>query len=253
MHELTCPSGLRGVLRGMKVKDEQLFADQKLIKSGQLITRLLEMCWMQTNDPGPYDVSGSAGKVFWGPALSSDRTFAIIQLRIASYGPEYEFRVTCSSCRHHYAWGVNLAELNVLPVSDLGRQCAKTSTPVPITLRDGRIAKCRPLTGDDEQFFNSLGPDEESKMLTNHLSRRIVELDGKTAWFDIVSLVEDMESAVADGLWDATDELEGGVETTFDVECPKCHNLQAVVLPFEAGFFSSRKRFARTGKKSGSR
>jgi hypothetical protein len=248
-HEITCPSGLRGVIRGMKVKDEQLFTDRKLTKTGQVITRILESCWVQTDDPGPYDLQ--SGKMLWGSALSSDRTHALIQLRIASYGKDYEFRVMCSGCQHNFGWGVELDKLDVIPVSDAGRQAAKAHTSFPITLKDGRIAKCRLLTGDDEMFFAGLGPEHESKVLTNHLARRIVELDGKTAWFDIVSLVEDMESMIADALLDATDEIEGGVKTDFDVECPKCHNVQSVVLPFEAGFFSSRKRFAPTGRKTG--
>lgn len=251
MHEITCPSGLRGVLRGMKVKDEQLFTDRKLTKSGQVITRLLDACWVETQDPGPYNLQG--GRMLWGSALSSDRTYTLLQLRIASHGPDYEFRVTCSNgvCQYAFGWGVDLSKFDIRPVSEAGRQAVKSGVPAQISLVDGRVAKCKLLTGDDEQFFASLGPEHENKMIINNLARRIVELDSKTGWLDIVALVEDMESKVADALLDATDDLEGGVETGFDVECPKCHSTQSMVLPFEPGFFSSRKRFAPTKKKAG--
>ena len=33
-HVITCPSGLTGSVRGMKVREERILADRKLAKSG---------------------------------------------------------------------------------------------------------------------------------------------------------------------------------------------------------------------------
>lgn len=243
MFEVTCPSGLRGSLRGMKVKDEQLFADRKLVKAGKVISSLLDACWVETQDPGPYKMANKA-RPDWDSVLSADRTFLLIQLRIASYGPNYDFRVTCGSCRHHFLWKVDLSKFEVVPVSEPGRQHVKTSEPLLVNLPDGRTVKCRLLTGSDEEFFGSLGAKDEAKTLTYHLARRIVEIDGQKHWREVLQIVEELEAKDADFLWNVTDDLEGGIDTQFDIECPSCFHPQQVILPFESGFFSTRKRFA---------
>jgi len=51
---ITCPSGLTGRVRGMKVREERVLADRKLAKSGGQIDELLAACWEQTLDVGPY-------------------------------------------------------------------------------------------------------------------------------------------------------------------------------------------------------
>jgi hypothetical protein len=245
MIEVTCPSGLQGRIRGMKVKDEQLFINRKLGVSGRVIAELLRSVWQETTDPGPYNFP--EGVVDWDQVLSSDRTYILIQLRIASYGADYEFRVTCGSCRKMFGWGVNLDDdIDVVPVSEQGLHAVKTGEPISVTLHDGRVAKCRLMRGEDDSFLATLGTKDEAKIMTYHLARRIVELDGRHRFKEIVALVEDMEAIVGDRLWDATDELEGGVETMFDVECPTCGNVQQVLLPFGAEFFSSRKRYVRS-------
>jgi len=243
MFEVTCPSGFQGVFRGMKVRDEQLFSDRKLAKSGRTISALLDACWLETKEQGPY-VIPTATRPDWDAMLLADRTYLIVQLRIGSYGENYDFRVTCGNCRNHFVWGVNLKELDVKPVSEAGKQHVKTGEPLLVDLPDGRKVKVKLLTGKDEEFIGKLSAKDEVKTLTYHLSRRLLEIDGKTRWEDIVKIVEDMETGVADHIWNVTDELEGGVDTSFDIECAECHRLQQVVLPFEAGFFSSRKRFA---------
>jgi hypothetical protein len=240
MSEITCPSGLRGVIRGLKVKDEQLFLDRKQAKQGHSITNLLNACWMETLDWGPYRPSDNG--LHWGGAISADRIHTLIQLRVKSYGASYTFRLTCGACQEHYPWTVNLNELPVTKVSDAGVQAYRSGQPYPVALPDGRTVSCRLLTGEDEAFLAKQGFKEAHRTLAMHLARRIVEIDGKTRYRDILDLVEDMEAPVADALWNETDAVEGGVDTSFDVECPGCANLQRVVVPFDAGFLSNRKQ-----------
>lgn len=42
---ITCPSGLTGRIRGMKVQEERVLADRKLAKSGGQMDELLSACW----------------------------------------------------------------------------------------------------------------------------------------------------------------------------------------------------------------
>lgn len=243
LFDVTCPSGFQAVFRSMKVRDEQLFTDRKLAKSGKTISALLSACWQETRDPGPYTLP-EGGKPDWDAMLVADRTHLLVQLRIGSYGAAYDFRVTCGSCVHHFIWSVDLGELAIHKVSEAGRQHTKTGEPLLMTLPDGRSVKIKLLTGEDEAFVGRVAAQDETKLLALHLARRITEIDGKTRWDDVLKVVEDMEAADADRIWNVIDELEGGVDTGFDLECPQCKRLQQVMLPFEGSFFSSRKRFA---------
>lgn len=49
---ITCPSGLSGRVRGMKVRGERVLADRKLAKNGGQIDELLGSCWEETFDKG---------------------------------------------------------------------------------------------------------------------------------------------------------------------------------------------------------
>lgn len=248
MIEVTCPSGLRGRIRGMKVKEEQLFANRKLMRSGGYIAELLKGCWLETLDVGPYTFESES--IDWNEVVSSDRTFLIIQVRIASHGADYEFEVHCSDCGERFGWHVNLEELDVAPVSTVGIEHIRTGRPVTVKYGDGKIAHCRLLRGSDEMFFVKNSTPSSGDLLIKHLARRITSIDGADKYRDVLKKVEDLEIAEADQLWDATDDLEGGVNTLFLIECPRCEGRQQVALPFESGFFSSRRRFVASRERS---
>ena len=122
---ITCPSGLSGRIRGMKVREERVLADRKLAKNGGQVDELLGACWEETLEAGPYDFgdttafdrrektgrerSESEGRhseggrkvIDWGQVLQGDRFYALLQIRALTYGPEYAFAVNCQSegCR----------------------------------------------------------------------------------------------------------------------------------------------------------
>jgi hypothetical protein len=56
---ITCPSGLSGRIRGIKVREERILADRKLAKSGGQLEQILAACWEETLDPsGDVQLSG---------------------------------------------------------------------------------------------------------------------------------------------------------------------------------------------------
>lgn len=85
---ITCPSGLTGRIRGMKVREERVLADRKLAKNGGQIDELLTACWEETLDAGPYTLPEGT-KLDWGKVLQGDRFFALLMVRALTYGPEY--------------------------------------------------------------------------------------------------------------------------------------------------------------------
>ena len=241
--EVSCPSGLRGIARGMKVREEQFFTDRKLVASGKVVTKLLSSCWIKTEEMGPYNFDGD---INWEKVMSVDRTAAIIQVRIASFGADYVFEVACRDCRKKYGWGLDLNDLPTEPVSEEAKDFIRTGEPYTIILPDGRHVMCRPLDGEDEVFFAKLGVKDESRLLTYNLAKKVIEMEGATAWRDILGKIEDLDLGDADFLWDEVDAKEGGIDIALDTECPHCGTEQRTMLPFDAAFFSSRKRFATT-------
>ena len=82
---ITCPSGLSGRIRGMKVREERVLADRRLAKSGGQVDELLAACWEETLDAGPYDFGEKP--IDWGFVLQGDRFYALLQIRALTYGP----------------------------------------------------------------------------------------------------------------------------------------------------------------------
>ena len=118
---ITCPSGLSGCIRGMKVREERILADRKLAKNGGQVDELLGACWEETLDPGPYDFGDKV--IDWGQVLQGDRFYALLQIRALTYGPEYAFAVNCQSdgCRARIEWELDLRELPCRPLSEESR------------------------------------------------------------------------------------------------------------------------------------
>ncbi|HMA92363.1 MAG TPA: hypothetical protein VKP30_06735, partial [Polyangiaceae bacterium] len=120
MTTIVCPSGLTGSIRGMKVREERILADRKLAKTGGQVEQILAACWLETIDSGPYAFGNSMD---FSRVLQGDRFFALIQIRILSYGPEYAFAVGCENrnCRARIEWELRLDDLPVRSLSEESR------------------------------------------------------------------------------------------------------------------------------------
>ncbi|MEE8573053.1 MAG: hypothetical protein V3T20_07300, partial [Gemmatimonadota bacterium] len=108
MLEIRLPSGLTGIIRKVKVKEENHLADRKLYRRGLVTDRILGACWLETRDPGPYQFQ--TDRVDWGAVLQGDRSRALLLLSAFTYGPEYPFRVKCEECDDPINWEINLLE-----------------------------------------------------------------------------------------------------------------------------------------------
>ena len=145
---ITCPSGLAGVVRGLKVREERILADRRLAKANAQLDELLRACWLETHDPGPY--SATEGRIDWDGVLQGDRFYALLMIRIATYGPEYAFGVSCAEerCRARFEWELDLRELQVRKLSDASRALFVAGNRFETTLPDAaRRVTFRLMTG----------------------------------------------------------------------------------------------------------
>ena len=250
---ITCPSGLSGRIRGMKVREERVLADRRLAKSGGQVDELLVSCWEETLEPGPYIFP--EGKVDWGRVLQGDRFFALLMVRVLTYGPDYVFTTSCrhDACRARIEWELDLQKLPVRPLCEESRAAFVGGNRFETTLPDaGKRVRFKLLTGEDERKLPQLQRAAPDKLLSSVLVYRVLEVDGVDAK-QKRQFLEDLTLRDADFLVDEFDRVDCGVDTTIEIECPECFTTQDVDLPFDKGFFlPGRDRAARRKARSAS-
>jgi hypothetical protein len=250
---ITCPSGLVGRIRGMKAREERILADRKLAKSGAQLEQILAACWEETLDPGPYDFGDQA--IDWGKVLQGDRFFAMLQLRVLSYGPEYAFSVPCENrgCRARIEWELDLRDLPVKPLSDESRAAFLAGNRFETLLPEaGRKVAFRLLAGADERRLAALRRAAGERPITTMLGFRLESIDGVEPR-DRQRFIEDLGMADVTFLLGEFDRVDCGVETEIEVECPGCLATTRVELPFERGFFLPLARKTGRGSATSSR
>ena len=233
---ITCPSGLSGRIRGLKVREERILADRKLARNGGQTDQLLKACWTETIDPGPYSLTDA--RLNWCEVLQGDRFYALLRIRTLTYGSEYAFTVVCdnAACRARIEWALPLHDLPVRRLEGERLEHFVTGNRFEMTLPDtNRRVWFRLLTGREEKRLPALRRKSPERMLSALLTLRIIEVEGvedrqRRAFFDELSMGD------ADALLDAFDQAECGVETTIEIECPECYAQQDIELPFERTF-----------------
>lgn len=244
---INCPSGLSGRIRGMKVREERILTDRKLARNGNQVEELLKSCWEETVDHGPYDFGDK--DIDWGQVLQGDRFYALLQIRALTYGPEYAFSVVCQNqaCRSRIDWELDLSVLPVRSLSDDSKAAFINGNRFETTLPDsGNKVWFKLLTGADERKLPMLRKNAGDRLLSAMLAYRIVEIEGVESR-DKRQFVEGLSLRDADFLVDEFDQVDCGVDTTIEVECPECFAVQEVELPFEKTFFMPGK--ARTSRR----
>mgnify|MGYP001820420783 CR=1 FL=1 len=244
---ITCPSGLSGRIRGMKVRGERVLSDRKLAKSGGHVDALLSACWEETLDHGPYDFGDQ--DIDWEKVLQGDRFYALLKIRALTYGSDYAFAVTCESCRSRIEWELDLNDLPLRALSDESRAAFLDGNRFETRLPEAaKRVWFRLLTGADERKLSQLRRSAGQRLLSAMLAFRIMEVDGVEPR-DKRGFIEDLSLGDADHLLDEFDRVDCGVETDVEVECPECFAVQDVELPFDRGFLMPGERRKKTKKR----
>jgi len=240
-HEATFPSGLKGVLRSLKVKDEQLFADPRFTKRGDIIKTLLERCFIRLVEPGPYTAAAD-GRLDWNRVLSGDGFYGLVQLRIASYGEEYEFSISCDACRRSTEHVQNLRELPIQLLPDASRTYVENGTPFETALAGHRVAY-KLLTLADERGMAMLIQNRKMLPRFASIAQRIISIEGvpENSIGHKIRFLEELDSGEINDFESEIERVDCGVDTNIEVDCKNCYATNKILLPFAAQFFT-RKR-----------
>lgn len=251
--ELTCPSGLKIRLRGIKGKDLDGLRDKRRVANGEAISSLLDDCTLEVLDRSIY---AKLQNFVWADALIGDRMKAVISLREVSAGDVFNFRVRCrdSGCRQMIDWELNLSELPVRMLPSESAEKFLAGTPFEATV-DGSLVKFKLNTGRDQTRLLKLASQMDAQAESRRRDRnreeaapegramlgvysRIVSVDGQD---NVMQWLTGLDLADINGLVRTMDKADCGVDTTIEVICsgPEgCGMRQAVELPLDSTFFS---------------
>jgi hypothetical protein len=214
--EVELPSGMRGRIRALKVKDERVWTDAKIARSGRLIEELCKRCWL-------------------------------IKIRIASRGVKYKFSIPCDSCRSKIDWVIDLEDdLMYLPLLPDVRERFVNDEPLITKLEDGRQIQHRLIQVGDHKKLRNLQDTRGFSQLNAALTVRLQSVEGVGDHpHELIRFVEELDSGEADDIRDQLEQLDCGIDTDIDVTCDNCFYQFETMLPFEASFFkepSSRSK-----------
>lgn len=248
MPQITCPSGLAGEIRKLKVKEENLLADTRKVRSGKALAETLAGVWLQTTNPGPYKIQ-DGGSPDWRRVLMGDHFYAMLQMRIATYGSTYVFKTQCVNgfCRAPFEWEIDLNDLPVKNLSAESRDKFLNGNEFSTTLANGDVVRFKLLLADAQERMMKVKAESRDKMVTEALRMQIIEVHatgnrlirGKVP---LSGWIEDLDADVASDLRDAFDDAGCGVETSVEITCPHCDTVGEIELPFGGREFFSRSK-----------
>lgn len=232
---VTLPSGLSGVLTGLKGKSMRLLGDKQAVRSGVFIDKILSQCWQETIDNGPYEFKD---KPDWSKVLVGDRMYAAIQVRIKSFGAAMSFKQQCTErrCRSRFEHSLDLNDLTVRTLSEEDKVAFANGNRLIGQLPDGRSFVFRLNIGVDEIRAIKQGGSIDPLGV---MKARIYEIEGidQKDPRAMNMFFEEEELSVA---WEALAEMDRhdcGVETKVAIECPDCREEMDIEIPFGQGFF----------------
>lgn len=243
---VTLPSGLKGVVRGLRGKEINMFANMTHAKANATTLKIISSLWTETTDKGEaYNFED--GEVDWSKTLLCDRFTALLYARVATWGPTYTFRLQCGSCRRRFEWELDLTELEVKPLPAESVETFRDGNRFQTTVmdEDGTVRKVvfQLLTPKLETKIQQAEKMSSTDRATASMAQRIITVEGLDEGKGAIKQwLNNLEMGTLYDLISALDEKDGGVETEIEVECPHCGAGDDIELPLDRReFWNPRK------------
>ena len=216
-------------IKPMTAKEEDILTSRAYIKSGTVLTKLLQSCIVNKHI-NPDDL------------ISGDRNALLVSLRITGYGADYEVEVECPECGTKSKQTFDLSQLEIkrLEVEPVIQGDNVFEVQLPVTKKSVRV---KFLTGHDERdmmITNERKKKSGMKVetaVTDRLSRSIVSVDGVTDRNKLGFFVKNLPARDSLALRRFLDKHEPGIIMKSWMGCPSCHEQSEVGLPMGASFF----------------
>lgn len=216
-------------IRPMTAREEDILTSRAYIKSGTVLTKLLQSCIVNKHIK-PDDL------------ISGDRNALLVSLRITGYGADYDVEVDCPECGTKSKQTFDLSQLAIkrLEVDPVVMGDNLFEIQLPVTKKTVRV---KFLTGHDERdmmITNERKKKSGMKVetaITDRLSRSIVSVDGITDRNKLNFFVKNIPARDSLALRRFLDKHEPGIVMKSWMTCPNCHEQSEVGLPMGASFF----------------
>ena len=241
------------MVRPMTQSVEKVFANKRLVSSGQAIDVMFKKCVELPGDMDPAEL------------LVGDRTFLLYYIRCLTYGNLYKFAMTCPHCGVQSAHTYDMNELYStvrFTNRNLGAEPFRVDLPylssqvgreVWVGVRFLRAYDVNDIVNRqkfDKRLTNStvrstnrsrnnFSSDPAETMLDKSLERIIVNVNGISGPNIVNPLISKLHSRDNAAIRQFLAENTPGIDTTVTIECPECQNEVTMELPVSDGFFRS--------------
>lgn len=202
---------------GVKVKP-LLFEDEQRIlslknKNSNIINEILSKC-----------VIG----ISISEMLEMDRTYLLLKVKEISYGPKYEFPITCPHCGNNTDVSMDLLKaVQVNYITD------DLTDPREVVLPKLQVkAKVRFPRVSEEALLN-----DTDNILTN-LNKFVLSINDNDDLIFIAKAIKRMSIMDLKVMAKEIGRKEFGVDTRFVFDCPHCKQSTLLEIPFGPNFFS---------------
>jgi len=157
-----------------------------------------------------------------------DKIFLLMKVREASYGDNYEFKVTCPNCSTDVTTDLILSKhLNMVTVPD------SIEDPRTITLPKLNVeAEIRFPRSKEESFL------KDTESIYQNAYRFVLSIAGNKDPIFISKAIKRLHIMDVKKLVSEIVSSEYGVDPRFIFECPECKHEETMSIPLDINFFS---------------
>lgn len=204
MYTFDLPSGTKVELREMTGHEEALLTNQRLMRDGSGVNKLLRNCIASLGDQAEITEQDTLDM------LSGDRLFTLVRIRQITFGDECNLDLMCQNpkCGADNAAALDLSALTVTPYPPEREHLTKLP-------RSGSVVQWVPLDGNGEKRLAQI----EDAGIHDGMLIRIRAIDEKPP---TRNAVRGLCAADLNHLRSEFRSLEGGIDTEVRIVCAKC-------------------------------
>jgi len=263
MSTITGPSGFSFEARKLSADElRQLSEANESNESDGGLTRIINACWEDLVDPGPYQIASGA-RPNWDRILDGDVVVAIMQMRRATLGEVVQFNFECERCgrKQPSSMDVELSSFAVRTLPETTRAALMANKPLVAQQLDGSEVHFHPmlmgqlkrLTDVKRQYQKKLPAHEQKKAMRaqpwDFLVRQVThvqKLGDKAA--DVMERIKWARYMPLDDFFHLQQQFENaecGVDLSVDAVCQHVNcewEQEDLTLPLRGAFFRMPKR-----------
>jgi hypothetical protein len=214
--------GGKAAIAGVDLPEEDILASN--LPASRKLTQVMANCTL--------DFSGVTDRPtiekLMDKMVITDRWFYLVQLRVLSLGPQYQFEAICPACGVADKLFYSLGQIQVKNAPKAKELFTETDLP------SGRKVRWKVADGLTDEKITKLATERNAA--TVGLFARTTEVDGKPA---SISDVLNMSLKDRTFLRQQIDAKEGEFDDEFDARCNKCSHEYRAQLQLDARSFFS--------------